>query len=128
MIRVVFVGRDKEVFVNIEQTLMEEPVEIDWCDSGKSALTLLSEKTEKKPIDLVITDETLPDMGGRELVEKVITQSPMTNCVAASSLSHKQFHDDFEGLGVLMQLPLKPTVKDGQKLLTYLKKIINLTT
>ena len=128
MINVVLAARDREVFVTIEKILLEAPVEIEWTDSGKSALALVSEKAGSKPVDLVITDEILPDMDGRKLVENVITQSPFTNCVAMSSLSHKNFHDAFEGLGALMQLPLKPSVEDGKKLLDLIKKVINLTT
>ena len=128
MISIVLAARDREVFVNVEKTLMEAPVEIEWTDSGKSALALVSEKAGSKPVDLVITDEILPDMDGRKLVENVITQSPFTNCVAISSLSRKDFHNTFEGLGALMQLPLKPSVEDGKKLLDLIKKVINLTT
>ncbi len=128
MISVVFASRDREVFVNIEKALMEAPAEIKWTDSGKNALALVSEKAGSKPVDLVVTDEILPDMDGRELVKKVITQSPFTNCVAISSLSRKKFHDSFEGFGALMQLPLKPSVEDGKKLLDLIKKVINLTT
>jgi response regulator RpfG family c-di-GMP phosphodiesterase len=78
---------------------------------------------QSKRVDLVITDETLTDMSGRDLVEQVTMKSPMTNCVAASTLSPDQFHEAYEGLGVLMQLPLTPDAESGDKLVRVLKKL-----
>ncbi len=49
------------------------------------------------------------------------------NCAAVSSLSADDFHEASEGLGVMMQLPLEPDLKDAEKLVEYLKTILNLT-
>jgi hypothetical protein len=51
----------------------------------------------------------------------------MINCAAISSLSHKDFHEASEGLGVLMQLPESPGRDDAAKLLEHLKTILNFT-
>ncbi len=53
----------------------------------------------------------------------MIIKSPMTNCVAASALSSDQFHETYEGLGVLMQLPLTPNEESGKELVRILKKL-----
>jgi len=50
----------------------------------------------------------------------------MTNCVATSALSPEDFHETFEGFGVLMQLPLKPNTQDAQNLVTHLNKILGM--
>ena len=119
--------REKNVFSSIEQALIRNHMKIEWIDTGKNLLSLLSESPFDKKIGLVIIDENLPGETARDIVEQVIMQSPMTNCVATSPLSPEEFHEAFEGLGVLMQLPLKPSAQDAQKLVTHLNKILDMT-
>ncbi len=76
---------------------------------------------------MVITAEDLSDIKGLECIRKLISLNPMINCTAISSLSHKDFHEASEGLGVLMQLPERPNRKSASKLLEHLKTILNLT-
>ncbi len=47
---------------------------------------------------------------------------------AISSLSSKDYHEESEGLGVLMQIPVNPGSEDGEKVLVYLNKILKLTS
>ena len=122
----IFVGRDKNLFSNLEQTLTRSHMDIEWVDTGKKLLSRLSEHSPGKP-ELVIIDEQVPDYTARQLVEHVITQSPMTNCVATSSLPPKKFHEAYEGLGVLMQLPIKPSELDAKRIVTQLNKILRLS-
>lgn len=121
-----FVSKNKDKFSDFEQALIGNHIEIEWIDTGKNLLSLLSRQEAKKPIKLVIIDEDLPGFTGRQLVEQVITQSPMTNCAAISTLSPEEFHEAFEGFGVLMQLPLKPDAQDAKKLVAHLNKILGM--
>lgn len=120
------VSRDKEIFSSVEQALIKNNMDIEWIDSGKKLLSLLAEHPTDKKVDLVIIDGNLPGENARDLVEQVIMQSPMTNCVATSALSPEDFHETFEGFGVLMQLPLKPEARDAQNLVTHLNKILGM--
>jgi DNA-binding response OmpR family regulator len=120
----VVVSREKEIFSSVEQALIKNNMGIEWIDSGKKLLALLAENPTDKKIGLVVIDGNLPGENARDLVEQVIMQAPMTNCVATSALSPEDFHETFEGLGVLMQLPLKPNDQDAQKLVTHLNKIL----
>jgi len=120
----VFVSREKEIFSSVEQALINNNMEIQWIDSGKKLLSLLADPPADKKIGLVIIDGNLPGQDARDLVEQVIMQAPMTNCVATSALSPEDFHETFEGFGVLMPLPLKPNGQDAQKLVTHLNKIL----
>jgi two-component SAPR family response regulator len=122
MINALIVSMDKTVFSDVETALVENGIKVDWCDSGTLALSMLMEE----PNDLVVADETLPDMTGRSFIEKVIMTNPMINCVVASSYSKKDFHEVYEGLGVLMQFPVAPGRKEAQELIEYLKKIRHL--
>ena len=90
--------------------------------SGLHALDLIKAGT----FDLVVAQETLPDMTGLELIEKILTINPMVNFAACSSLDPDDFHQASEGMGVLMQLPVRPSQKDGQMLLERLKNVTDM--
>ena len=79
------------------------------------------------PVDLVVTDEELGDMTGLELAYKLLSINPMINCAAVSPLSHDDFHEVSEGLGLLAQLPLQPGAKQAEELLLRLKDLKNLS-
>ncbi|MCP3940436.1 MAG: response regulator [Desulfobacteraceae bacterium] len=124
MIYVLMVGCDKGFFTEIKTVFTENEIGTQWCDSGVVALSMLPEKR----IDFVIIDENLPDMDGKVFIEKVITENPMINCVIASSLSHKKFHERYEGFGVMMQLSVTPGSMEIQKLVEKMRQIICLQT
>ncbi len=124
MIQAVLVGKNQQTFDPVARILQQHPVVVSWIKNGKTALEHITDTRDKgRAADLLITDETLDDMIGRALVEQVIMASPMTNCAVVSSLSQKEFHETFEGLGVLMQLPVKPDTADGEALVACMKKI-----
>ena len=89
--------------------------------------TAVLEKVTGQKYDLMITDENLDDMTGLELAEKVIKINPMINCAAVSSLSHDEFHEASEGLGLLAPLPLRPGAAQAEDILKRLREVIGLT-
>ena len=103
---------------------LKEKGEYGWqqATSGLDALKILTEKE----IDLVIADETLEDMTGLELINKMVKLRPMTQYALVSSLSSKAFHDASEGLGILMQLPVDPGKHHGEILMNTFENIFNL--
>lgn len=96
---------------------------IHWASTGNQALEMI----KHRPADLVVTDEQLNDMSGLALVEKLVKLNPTINCAAVSSLSTSAYHDASEGLGILMQLPVRPSQADGKTLMAYLKKVLGVT-
>ncbi|WP_022664866.1 hypothetical protein [Desulfospira joergensenii] len=124
MKQAVIAAGNRKNFSDIEPVLEKNNFVIEWADSGKACLAMC---TDKKTIDLLIVDEHLVDMTPKQLVEKAIMTNPMINCVPVSSLAPEEFHDYFEGLGVLMQLPGHPGEKDAQELISCVKKILDLT-
>ena len=74
----------------------------------------------------VVTDENLGDMTGLEFIKTVITQKPMVNCAAVSALLPEDFHEASEGLGILMQLPVRPGPEYAKELVEHLKSILDL--
>jgi hypothetical protein len=99
--------------------LNESEAQTICLESGRKALSAVSEKV----FDLLVTDETLDDMTGLELIRSVIASHPMLNCAAVSSLLPGDFHESSEGLGILMQLPVGPGKEEADQLLEHLKKI-----
>ena len=124
MIQVLLVSREKSVFKELETAFSENKITTKWTDSAQKALSMLS----KEKFDLFITHEQLPDMTGRDLVEKVVFINAMMNSVVISALPHKDFHEAYEGLGVLMQFPLEPGKEQVQDLLDHLNRIARIAS
>ncbi len=122
MISTLLISRNKSLFSDIENVLAESLIKTAWSRTGTKALSMLS----KQPVDLLIIEENLPDMTGKKFIKNVVMKNPMINCVVASSLSHKKFHEEYEGFGILMQLPIEPGPKDAQELIEHLKLVFHL--
>jgi DNA-binding NarL/FixJ family response regulator len=100
----------------------EQEIEVVSATNGKAGF----EDLKTKPIDLVIVDEQLDDMTGIQFVKQLVKVNPLVNTVIVSALSAEDFHEETEGLGVLMQLPLKPQEDDAAKLLALMAMITGL--
>jgi CheY-like chemotaxis protein len=122
IIKILLVSRDKASMSAFKAGLEENQVRTAWAESGSNAIVRIAGGR----FDLVVTDENLSDMTGLELIEKVISKKPMVNCAAVTSLLPADFHEASEGLGVLMQLPVRPGHEQAKKLLSRLKTILNL--
>ena len=119
MTHVLLVSREKTVFKELEEAFSDIQITFDWTDSAQNTLTKLS----KEKFDLFITEEQLPDMTGRDLIEKVLFKNAMMDSVVLSALSHKDFHEAYEGLGVLMQFPVVPGKEQARDLLDHINRI-----
>jgi response regulator RpfG family c-di-GMP phosphodiesterase len=123
MIRVVFLSRDKDQFAELELMLSRYDAQIELCGTGNDLFPLLSNTPKGEWIDLVVMEESLTDIDAVSLVKELIPKSPMTNCVVAGTMDKKQFHDTYEGYGVLMQISPEPSASDARDLEAGLKKI-----
>ena len=122
MIKILLVSQKRGVFRELEAQFLSNQTTIQWIDSGQSAIGLI---TEKK-FDLFIISEEIKDMTGRQLIEKALFQNAMMNSVVLSDTPHKDFHEVYEGMGVLMQLPLKPAKSDAAKILDHIARIVQI--
>ena len=118
MVNILLAGRDKTSMSALKAGLEEKDVQIAWAESGSYALSMIAEKD----FDLVVTDENLGDMTGLEFIKTVIAQKPMIKCAAVSPLLPDDFHEASEGLGILMQLPVRPGHEYAGELLEHLKQ------
>jgi CheY-like chemotaxis protein len=121
-LNVLLVGRNQAAMSAFKAGLEKNQVETAWAESGKIALIKIADAN----FDLIVADEQLGDMSGLQFIEKVILDKPMINCAAVTSLSHSDFHEASEGLGILMPLPVRPGQEQAEKLLDLLKNILNL--
>jgi DNA-binding NtrC family response regulator len=115
IIRILLVSQDRASMSAFKVGLEEDRVRTAWAESGSNAIVKIAEGR----FDLVVTDENLGDMTGLEFIEKVISIKPMVNCAAVTSLLPGDFHEASEGLGILMQLPVRPGQEQAQKLLGH---------
>ncbi|MBC8440792.1 MAG: hypothetical protein H8D87_14075 [Deltaproteobacteria bacterium] len=123
MINVLLASSDKAHFSDMINAFQDHGIRIDPVQTGDLALTMVADSR----YNMLITDEDLPDMSAKTLIERTITLNPFMNCVVASTLSSNDFHEAFEGLGVLMQFPRTPGRTDVQKLIDHLNKIESLS-
>lgn len=89
-------------------------------ESGTKTLELVS---STKPV-LVVVDDCLPDYEALALIREIVLQNALINTAVISGMDDTEFHEKSEGLGVFMQLPLKPQAQDGLNLIQNLKRII----
>ena len=124
MLKLLLVSPEKDSLSELASFSLEQgDVDLSWAESGAAALEMVSDGD----IDLVITDERLGDMSGLEFASKLLTVDPRINCAAVSRLSHDDFHEASEGLGVMAQLPIQPGRGDAKELLQRLRDIKGLT-
>ena len=121
-IRILIASSDKHAFADLTLFFKKKvKIEISWATSGQNALNIISDH----PFDLVIVDDQLSDMAGLGFIKKLVTINPMINSALVSKLSHDEFHEQTEGLGILAQLPKKPNKVQADDLLKKLKRILS---
>jgi DNA-binding NarL/FixJ family response regulator len=79
-------------------------VDVISTRTGAQALDAAREKT---PVAMVV-DQDLGDMPGVALVPLVLQFNAMIHLALVSEQPEERFHEETEGLGILMQLPPLP--------------------
>jgi DNA-binding NarL/FixJ family response regulator len=96
-----------------------QDVQVAWAESGHAAI---SDVMKHPPLGVVI-DENLLDMPGLDLVRRLLPINALINTVMISDLPHGAFHEAGEGLGILAQLPPKPSSADASAILARFKRM-----
>ena len=96
-----------------------EPIKVFWKKSGAETL----EQLAHDQIQIVAVDKKLDDMDGLDLINRVAEQHPFVNSAPVSSSTSADFHEETEGLGVLMQLPDPPDSEAAAALLSHYRSI-----
>ncbi len=122
MIKAIYASNNKNQPTDMIEKYQKAEITLVPMHSGDMVLDSLS----KTQYDLLITEDKLPDMSGKALIEKTTALNPFMNCAVISQLPHKLFHEKYEGLGVLMQLSPESGQDEAQKLMDYIKKVSGL--
>lgn len=69
-----------------------------------------------RSVSLLIVDLRLGADEGRQLIRDTLMVNAMIHSAVLSDTPEADFHENMEGLGILMQLPLTPTKKDAHAL------------
>ncbi len=79
----IFLVDDEDLILMMGQMILSSyGYEVLTANAGQKALDIFSKR--EKPIDLLITDLVMPNMSGRELMEKVREISPATRVLCSS--------------------------------------------
>ena len=119
MTQIIFAGSNLASLPAFKKGIEESGGRVTCLGSSGQVMEAISERG----FDLLIADESLGDMSGIDLVEKVIARNPMLNCAVVSSLTPDEYHEASEGLGILMQLPSEPGPEEADALMKHLAKI-----
>ncbi|SDO73868.1 response regulator [Desulforhopalus singaporensis] len=125
MKNVVLAAGEPELFGDFREELeRHRDVRVLFCAAAKEFFDLI----KNKEVAVVAVAQQLGDTDGLSFVKSLVARYPQVACVMVSGYSAEKFHDQTEGLGVLMQLPLAPGAQDAAKLLELLESIEVLMT
>ncbi|MEJ2037427.1 MAG: hypothetical protein P8X55_00650, partial [Desulfosarcinaceae bacterium] len=71
----------------------------------------------------VAIDATLGGLPGAELVRRLVGINAMINTALASEKSEEVFHEETEGLGILMKLSSPPTAAEAGRFAALLRQV-----
>ena len=117
------VTTDRNKFSSLVQALCANTdSRIVWDDSVKGA----GDRATGTPPDLMIVDEEVDGLSNLDIARHVVMTNAMVNLAVVSPLSHENFHEASEGLGILAQLPQSPGEDDASRLLEAIGQVSSL--
>jgi PAS domain S-box-containing protein len=118
--RVLFVD-DEEALVEMgEDILAELGYDVTSRMNGREALVLL--KSDPSRFDLVITDQTMPEMTGVELAKEVLALRPGMPIIMCTGFSHVVNEDKAKEAGI-KAFAMKPLTK--REIATTIRKVLD---
>lgn len=125
MLNILLAGKNPQGLAPLASALKkEEGIRIVTTVSAEEAWGIVGNCR----MDVVVIDEQLTDVDSLAFAKKLVKQQPLINCAMVSTLDAKDFHELTEGLGIFMQLPVKPGAEEADRMLHLLQKIGTLMT
>jgi len=81
------------------------------------------ENMKKQAPSLIILDLDMEGKAMRDAVISLLTINASVHSVVVSSMGAEEFHEFTEGLGILMSLPVTPTVENAKDVLSVLSDL-----
>lgn len=120
MFNILVVSKESASLADFTAELMNtQDVHVDRATSGEEAFGLVVAGRA----EVIVAGEFLVDSPALDFVKRLMKEYPLINCAMVSSLSHEEFHEVTEGLGLFMQLPVDPGVDEAKKMLGLLSSI-----
>jgi len=120
MSNIVLVGKDLSAFgAFITELSGQKDVDVVEVASGSELLAMV----DSEKVDVVVLAEELGDGTAMSFASGLIKKQPLINCAMMSNLDPEDFHEETEGLGIFMQLPICPGAEEAVNMLKYLKSI-----
>lgn len=125
VIKILLVADCDTSLAPLERALTEHPAVVVLRCRTKRRMLEWSATTE---IDLVIIAESLQGISGLAMAAELVVKNPLVNIALVSPLDGDTFHEESEGLGILMQLPEDPGPPAARALLDRLETVLALTS
>jgi len=84
------------------KNILEQYSEVDLIEVQSAEKAL--EMSTNDGLDLVISHDDMMEMTSFEFSTQLVMKNPMLSQAIVSSISKKEFHNKYEGLGILLQL------------------------
>ena len=122
-LNILLAGKEETALSSIRSSLnADNRFDITYAETAEAALKAVKEKK----ISVAVVAEELKDTTGLQLINSIVAENPFINCALASPLPADEFHEETEGLGIFMQLPVTPGTDDAARMLELLEKIYSL--
>ncbi len=119
--RLLLVDDDAAVRKGVARVLRKSGYDVLVAEDGEHALMIYDQS--EKPIDLVITDAVMPNMGGRELCEALAQRTPLQPCLICSGYDAGTLDEGFF-IEAGREFLAKPF--DNEQLLSRVRALIDL--
>jgi DNA-binding NtrC family response regulator len=122
-LNVILLGKEASSLANVASVLMEQRhFHVTCFTAAEEVWTYL----QSNKLDVAVVSEVLQDCTGLQFIKNLVTKHPFVNCALTSPLSKDQFHEETEGYGVFMQLPVNPSAQSAGEMIEHLDKIYQL--
>ena len=129
--KILFVDDEKDILSSMRRLLMEDKYEILTAESGLEGLELL----KKGPVDLIVSDQKMPQMSGVEFLQKSKEYSPDSIRIVLTGYADTNAAIDSINKGDVYRYITKPwnndeiksTIKDALELKRLKKENANLS-
>lgn len=111
----------REALKPFTDAMVRRGLELDFYSESLDVLNALRGQGKKTEWAILIVDELRVDF--RRFLSVLMEVNPFLNTAMLTDLSPEGFHEESEGLGVLMALPLLPSETDLQELLDRMTHI-----
>ncbi|MCB2186434.1 MAG: hypothetical protein KQJ78_08460 [Deltaproteobacteria bacterium] len=118
--KILVVSRTPAALAPFGQALATEAhARISFAPDGRAALAVVAGEHPA----LVVVDQKLPDLAQEELVQEIMAVDAGIDVALVSPLPPEEFHDTYEGLGLIGQLPPQPGLSQARELAAYWRQL-----